>query len=371
MTTGNVVQITAQIPFNEAQEPIRSCWNLGCHDGVNDVDAEIGERSLEALASSTRACIGDLNGELVACNLQAEELTARTAAANSLILPSAGRQSIGRVAWFVVAFYVVLASLTFGADFPLSALTILEALGRGTNLSSIQMLYLQTAAVWGLGLTLCLIGFCLKLLADVLDHRKVHHWWEIVLVVVACVLCGISIYGVSKLRDSMGHQQIAAQDMRAAYAAIPIDRDRVRSAVTTAIKASNTMSEWTAFTLMWVTITLPVLSAVSVIVAVRQSRIYKGHNRALEELSHLSGELALREERRARLVGAIAQEEERLTRAQSGQYDAELKQRAIAAYRHGFATGEAARLAPSISGGIYSRLLARFNQTNFNQRRAV
>ena len=237
-----------------------------------------------------------------------------------------------------------------------------EALGKGTNLSSIQMLFLQTATVWSLGLTLCLIGFCLKILVDVLDHRRIHHWWETVLVAAACFLCGISLYGVSELRDSMGRQQIAAQEMRVAYSAVPRDKDRVARAVTTVVKAANNMSEWTAFTLMWVTVTLPVLSAVAVIVAFRQIRVYRGHNRALEVLSGLPDELAEQANRQVRLKFEIDEEEQRLEQAESGQHSNEFKQRAAAAYRHGFATGEATRLAPLVNGGTYLKMLAKLNQ---------
>jgi hypothetical protein len=362
VNTGNVVQFSARDPFAEAQEPIRSCWNLGYRDGVNDVDTQIGEEGLEALAVSTRANLAGLNGELEACKLRAEELAAKTAAANSLLLPRAGRQKIGVAAWIVAAFYIGLAVLAFGADLPLSGLTMAEALGRGTNLTSAEMLYLQTAAVWSLGLTLCLIGFCLKIMVDVLDHARAHHWWETILVAAACVLCGLSIYGVSKLRDSMGRQQIAFQELNAASSTVPIDRGRVALAVTTAMKAANTMAGWTAFTLMWVTVTLPVLSAVSAIVAFRQIRVYRGHNRALSEISLLSSELPEQAERRVRLQFAITEEEERLKQAESGRHTSEVKERAIAAYRHGFATGEAARLAPLTNRGTYGTMLAKLNR---------
>src|ERR1035438_7678203 len=124
MTTGNVVQFSAPVPFNEAQEPIRSCWALGYHDGMNNVDLQPGEEGLEALAAGTRSNLAGLNGEMAACMVRAGELDAKTTAVNSLLLHGAGRQRIGVAAWVVADFYLCLALLIFGADLPLSALTM-------------------------------------------------------------------------------------------------------------------------------------------------------------------------------------------------------------------------------------------------------
>jgi hypothetical protein len=361
VTTDDTSTLLAPCPFANSSKQIQLCWALGYHDAVNGIDPKTGQDALVSFAINAQDNLADREGELAASTTRLEQLTTSKSEANDQLLPTFAQHSVGFWPYFMVAVYLILAAIAVLAEFPLSGLTVGGSLQIATPE---QMRAFQTLTVWALALMLCLVGFSIKLIVDVFDHRKGHRWLEIAFAVLVLGLSVTCIVCVAELRRSMGREQISERQSAAA------DKSTNRSDIETRhqldlefSKAQKDVSDWAASTFMWVTIALPCFSAVCLVVALHQIRNYRKHNRAVKTLDGISLPLDTEAESQARLKWTIQADSDHLKQLEvDDPLAANFEKWAVAVYCHGFETGQAARLRQLDKEPLYARLLTRLNR---------
>jgi len=256
------------------------------------------------------------------------------------ILSAFGRRSVGVAAWLTAGFYVLLSILAVGAEFPISRMTVNEAIGTGTTASLGQMGVIQDYSVWAVAIVLCLIGFSLKPLFDVLDRGKGHFLWEIALVGAALIPCATAIYGVAQLREAISNPILTK-----ATTGDPQNQDDGKGAADTMAKKQQAADEerkWTAYTFKWITIALPLFSAMCLIISLHQVHNFRGHNHGARTLNQNDSEIGRLDQLMGQLKYAIEHERKQME-AVSDQdpFHSDFQDRSVAAYNHGRATGQA------------------------------
>ena len=160
-------------------EAIGRCWQLGYHDGIQDLRDELGRDALDGFASDAHAAarhtlsnrLGDLTAQLAAAEFRTAQHTTLGDAARRLMLPFIGDHRVALSQWLTSVSYLLLAVAAVMAEMPLASLTVGEAFG---NLTQDQMALVREYATWSLVAMVCVMGFGLKPLLDVLEHRSVH-----------------------------------------------------------------------------------------------------------------------------------------------------------------------------------------------------
>ena len=335
-------------PLEKTTPEVRASWELGYHDGIRGITPETGRAALVAFAvgdhdrtlTDLRDKLARDEGQLEQATRKLEQLEKDNEREEKLILPAFGRHSIGIAAWLTIAFYLVLAALAVSAEFPLSRMTVNEAIGTATTASLSQMNAIRDYAIWAIAVVLCLIGFSLKPLFDVLDRGKGHFRWEVVLVGASLIPCIASIYGVAQLREAISSPSIsiAAPGGRQAQNG---DRGGANG-LDESTRAADEIRKWTAFTFKWVTLGLPLFSAMCLIISLHQIHNFRRHNRAARTLGQNDEEIARLHQSAGQLQYAIEHERERLKSvSEEDPYSSNFQGRSLAAYNHGRATGEA------------------------------
>lgn len=343
MPVNSDLEAEAINPFKGSSPEVSASWDLGYHDGIREVPAQFGQAALIAFAvgdhertlKGLREKLAVDEGQLEKLKRGSKQLQIESEREQKYILPAFGRQSIGPAAWLVVVFYLVLAIIAVSAEFPLSRMTVDEAIGTATTASLAKMGVIRDYSIWAIAVVLCLIGFSLKPLFDVLDRGKGHSRWEAVLVGVALIPCMAAIYGVAQLREAISNPAIT-------------------------IAASNDIRVWTAFTFKWVTVALPLFSAMCLIVSLHQIHNYRRHNRAGRMLKKNDEETTSLDQSTGQLEYAIQHGHAQLEIAnKENPYDSDFQNRSLAAYNHGRATGEA-ELNQRLDGlSPYDRILVK------------
>jgi len=310
----------------EASSHMANFWKFGYQDGLEEISADVGERALSAITLEVQ----DHEGELKASEITQGQLRNELAEANDNLLPSYGKQIVGRFPRVMAWVYLGLAVVAVFAELPLSGLTIAESIG---HITKDQMAFLQSTATYSLTLMLCLTGFSLKLAYDAFEGRKKGAWLVPVLAICAFLLCSISIVDVAQLREAISKEQSALAESSGAENA---DRNGSEQA---ALTAEAEMSRWAGSTFRWLTIALPWFSGACIIVCLQQLRNFRRHDHALTVLSRVSPDLSSAERAQARLRLTL-QKEEFAHQASNGS-ETDFRGRAIAVYRHGFEAGQA------------------------------
>jgi TRAP-type C4-dicarboxylate transport system permease small subunit len=357
---------SAQHPFERASAEIRACWDLGYHDGKEEIPAAAGEQALIAFILSDRerniqdatVDLSNDEGELVATVEQIRLLHEDKNHAEQQLLPVFGRHSIGRLAKVFASLYLVIGVVAIVAEFPLSGFTVMESMG--TTLTPDQMagLSLQKYSFTALVAILCLMGFSMKLFYDVLDQKRGRRVWELVLVFATLVVCGISIVGVATLRDAISNQTIAFSHLDRTKGTT--DPGELANLQAKAEAAQDEMATRTAFAFKWITIALPMFAAVAIIIGLHQLRNYRKHDRALILHSQATTELTSALQKQARLTHMV---EVRKTRLETLQHEnpntKEFLERATAAYRHGVSAGAGFLASQLAQQSLFDRLVVR------------
>jgi len=353
-------------PLEDTTPEVRASWELGYHDGIREMSPETGRVALVAFAvgdhertlKELRDILARDEGQLEQTTRKIEQLEKENEREQKHILPAFGRHSIGIAAWLTIAFYLVLAALAVSAEFPLSRMTVNEAIGTTTTASLSQMNAIRDYAIWAIAVVLCLIGFSLKPLFDVLDRGRGHLRWEIVLVGASLIPCIAAVYGVAQLREAISSPSISitAPGGQQAQGADQTETDGLDEAN----RAAEEVRKWTAFTFKWVTVGLPLFSAMCLIVSLHQIHNFRGHNRAARTLNQNDDEIAGLHQVAGQLKYAIEHERKRLDIVgEEDPYSSNFQGRSLAAYNHGRATGEA-EVAGRLRGlPIYEQLKAK------------
>lgn len=350
-------------PFEDTTPEVRASWKLGYHDGTLEVPPEVGQAALVAFAvgdhehalKGLREKLAADEGQLEKSKRRLQLLEKENEREQKLILPAFGRQLIGYAAWLTAVFYLVLAAIAVAAEFPLSRMTVDEAMGTANTASLAQMSAIRDYSIWAIAIVLCLIGFSLKPLFDVLDRGKGHFIWEVALVGASLIPCVAAIYGVAQLREAISSPSItvAAQGDQQNQSG----NQGGANGLVQANRAADEIRKWTAFTFKWVTVALPLFSAMCLIVSLHQIHNFRRHNHAARALNQNDEENASLDQALGQLQYAIQHEQKQLE-VVSGQdpYHSDFQNRSLAAYNHGRATG-AAKVNQGLS--IYDQLKAK------------
>jgi hypothetical protein len=346
-------------PFETTAPEVRASWELGYHDGIRNVAPQTGQAALAAFAvgdhertlKELRAKLALDEGQQERSKRKLKQLEEENEREHKYILPRFGRQSIGFASWLTVAFYLMLAVLAVSAEFPLSRMTVGEAIGTA---GIAQMNAIRDYSIWTIAIVLCLIGFSLKPLFDVLDRGKGHFFWEAILVGASLIPCVATIYGVAQLREAISNPRItiAVSDGQQAQTGDQGGANELAEAN----RAADEIRKWTAFTFKWITLAMPLFSAMCLIVSLHQIHNFRRHNHAVEMLSKNNDEAEKLNHVLGELQYAIPHELEQLEiESRRDPYHSDFQGRSLAAYNHGRATGENQRLS---SLPLYERLKA-------------
>jgi len=338
-------------PFENTTPEVQASWELGYHDGLKSVPARCGRDALIAFAVGDRnsrlmrlgETLAEHKAQLGSAERRLEQLERENRREEGSILPAFGRQSIGLTEWLVVAFYLLLAVAAVAAEFPLSRVTVDEAIGTPNTASLANMALLRDYSIWALAIVLCLIGFSLKPLFDVLHRGRGHSRWEVILVVVSLIPCAAAIYGVAQLRESISNPALSMAVSSPGQHNQSGHEESVQ-AIERATQAAEDIRSWTAFTFKWVTIALPLFSAMCLIVSARQVHNYRRHNFAVRSLSENERGITGLDQAISQLRYSVENEQGQLELARKEDpYQSSFSDRSVAAYEHGRATGEADR----------------------------
>lgn len=349
-------------PFLEASAPIKKSWLLGFHDGFENLHARADERAFATFAKDydkgmldeAIVSLGQHKADLEAARFRIEKYKLEADAGRPSLIPAFGIHAIGWSARFMAFVYVLLAVASVIAEFPLSALTVAESIG---NLTVQQMAFVKQYSIWALTAMLCLMGFALKLLVDVLDHGKGHRWWEKGVAIVDVALAGVSIYGVAMLRDAI------AEQARAVVESKPLAEQ---------LQTTAGVVWWSAFTFKWVTLTLPIFAAVCVVVALHQMRNYRKHNKAVRQIVGAEREWMAATQAAITLEQLIEADDARLVEARDGRsFTDDFVRRAAGAYENGVETGRRKRISRLSEKGVYEQVVEDMKRSLYDQEESL